>query len=80
MIFFAVKTRRMADKEDSQKSEGNSKNLMTKEDVARIQSAEAKQHGGGVEKGGFTSRAQRAAEKNEAAEKSKDNPENKTET
>ena len=51
----------MADKEDSQKSEGNSENLMTRDDAAGIQRAEAKQHGGGVEKGSFASRAQRAA-------------------
>lgn len=41
------------------------KTPMTKEAAARIQSSEAKEHGGGVPKGGFASRAQRAAEKNE---------------
>ena len=63
----------MADKEDSKKSEG--KTEMTKEDAARIQRAEAKKHGGGVEKGSFPARAQRAAAKNEAAGKGEDKPE-----
>ncbi len=38
---------------------------MTKEAASRIQSSEAKQHGGGVPKGGFSSRAQRASAHNE---------------
>ena len=38
---------------------------MDKEAAARIQRAEAKQHGGGVEKGGFAARAQAAADKRE---------------
>lgn len=36
---------------------------MTSEAAARIQSAEAKKSGGKVEKGSFTTRAQRAAAK-----------------
>lgn len=38
---------------------------MKAQDAARIQSAEAKAGGGGVEKGGFAARAQRAAAHNE---------------
>ena len=53
------------DKEGSQKSGGGSKHLMDKEAASRIQSAEAKQHGGGVEKGSFASRAQSTADKRE---------------
>lgn len=53
------------DKEESQKTDGGSKHLMDKEAAARIQRAEAKQHGGGVEKGGFAARAQAAADKRE---------------
>lgn len=37
---------------------------MTQEAASRIQSAEARQGGGGAEKGGFASRAQAAAAKN----------------
>ena len=50
------------DKPGSQ-SGGEPKNPMTKEDASRIQRAEAKQHGGGVEKGSFASRAQSTADK-----------------
>ena len=50
------------DKQGSQ-SGGEPKNPTTKEDASRIQSAEAKQHGGGVEKGSFASRAQSTADK-----------------
>ncbi len=46
------------------KEEGKS-TPMTKEAAARIQSAEAKQHGGGVSKEDFASRAQSSAAKNE---------------
>ena len=55
------------DNQGSQSSGGNAqpKNPMTKEDAARIQSSEAKQHGGGVPKGGFSSRAQSTADKRE---------------
>lgn len=53
------------DKEGSQKTDGGSKHLMDKEAASRIQSAEAKQHGGGVEKGSFASRAQSTADKRE---------------
>jgi len=53
------------DKQGSQQSGGEPKNPMTKEDAARIQSAEAKQHGGEVEKGSFPARAQAAADKRE---------------
>jgi hypothetical protein len=38
---------------------------MTSQAASRIQSAEARAHGGGVEKGSFASRAQSAAAKNE---------------
>ena len=50
------------DKPGSQ-SGGEPKNPMNKEAAARIQSSEAKQHGGGVEKGSFASRAQSTADK-----------------
>ena len=53
------------DKEGGQKSGGEPKNPMTKEAASRIQRAEAKQHGGGVEKEGFAARAQAAADKRE---------------
>ena len=53
------------DKEGGQKTGGGSKNLMDKEAASRIQAAEAKQHGGGVEKGSFASRAQSTADKRE---------------
>ena len=53
------------DKQGSPQSGGEAKNPMTKEDAARIQSAEAKQHGGEVEKGSFPARAQAAADKRE---------------
>ena len=53
------------DREGGQKTDGGSKNLMDKEAASRIQRAEAKQHGGGVEKGSFASRAQSTADKRE---------------
>ena len=53
------------DKEEGQKTDGGSKDLMDKEDASRIQAAGAKQHGGGVEKGSFPARAQAAADKRE---------------
>ena len=71
MSFIAILNRRqqllgifhkIMDKQGSQ-SGGEPKNPMTKEDASRIQSAEAKQHGGGVEKGSFASRAQSTADK-----------------
>ena len=62
-----VKTVTMDDK-GGQKSEGKPKTEMDKEAAARIQSAEAKKNDGKVEKGTFAPRAQRAADKNEAAE------------
>lgn len=43
----------------SKNNTGPSHNPMTPEAVARIQSSEAKAHGGGVPKDSFTSRAQR---------------------
>ena len=52
------------DKGDQQ-SGGEPKNPMTKEDAARIQSSNAKQHGGEVHKGSFPARAQAAAAKHE---------------
>ena len=53
------------DKEGGQKTDGGSEHLMDKKVSARIQSSEAKQHGGGVEKGSFASRAQSTADKRE---------------
>ena len=53
------------DKEGGHKADGGSKHLIDKEAAARIQSAEAKQHGGGVEKGSFAPRAQSTADKRE---------------
>ena len=53
------------DKEGGHKTDGGSKHLMDKVAAARIQSSEAKQHGGGVEKGSFASRAQSTADKRE---------------
>ena len=53
---------KIMDKQGSQ-SGAEPKNPMTKEDASRIQSAEAKQHGGGVPKGSFASRAQSTADK-----------------
>ena len=56
----------MSDKPDNgQTGQAPPKNPMTKEDAARIQSAEAKKHGGGVPKGSFPARAQAAADKHE---------------
>ena len=53
------------DKEGGHNTDGGSKHLMDKEAASRIQSSEAKQHGGGVEKGSFASRAQSTADKRE---------------
>ena len=53
------------DKDEGQKTDGGSKDLMDKEAASRIQAAGAKQHGGGVEKGSFPARAQAAADKRE---------------
>ena len=53
------------DQQGGQKSGGEPKNPMTKDAASRIQSSEAKQHGGGVPKGGFSSRAQSTADKRE---------------
>lgn len=52
------------DKGDQQ-SGGEPKKPMTTKDAARIQSSNAKQHGGEVDKGSFPARAQAAAAKNE---------------
>ena len=52
-------------KDVGHKTDGGSKHLMGKEAASRIQSAEAKQHGGGVEKGSHASRAQSTADKRE---------------
>ena len=54
----------MADKGD-QKSGAEPKKPMTKEDAARIQSSNAKQNDGKVDKGTFPARAQAAADKRE---------------
>ena len=48
----------------SQQQEGAKSTPMTPEAAARVQSAEAKAHGGGAEVGGFAARAQSAAAKN----------------
>ena len=53
------------DNQGDQRLGGEAKNPMTKGDASRIQSAEAKQHGGGVPKGSFASRAQSTADKRE---------------
>ena len=53
------------DKEGGHKTDGGPKHKMDKEAASRIQSSEAKQHGGGVEKGSFASRAQSTADKRE---------------
>ena len=53
---------KIMDKQGSQ-SGGEPKNPMTKEDASRIQSAEAKQHGGGVPEGSFASSAQSTTDK-----------------
>lgn len=73
---FAARAQAAADKRENKKtrkggkkSGGQPKHLMTKEDAVRIQSAEAKQHGGGVEKGSFASRAQSTADKREPESK-----------
>lgn len=50
------------DQQGGQKSGGEPKNPMTKDASSRIQSSEAKQHGGGVPKGSFASRAQSTAD------------------
>ena len=53
------------DNQGDQRLGGEAKNPMTKEDASRIQSAEAKEHGGGVPEDGFASRAQSTADKRE---------------
>ena len=53
------------DKEGRQKTDGGSKHKMDKEAASRIQSSQAKQHGGGVEKGSFAARAESTADKRE---------------
>lgn len=53
------------DNEEGKKSGEEPKNPTTKGDAARIQRAEAKKHGGQVEKGGHAARAQAAADKRE---------------
>lgn len=55
------------DKQGTQSAGDNAqpKNPMNKEAASRIQSSEAKQHGGGVPKGSFASRAQSTADKRE---------------
>ena len=51
---------------EGHKTDGGSKHLMDKEAASRIHSSEAKKkHGGGVEKGSFTARAQSTADKRE---------------
>jgi len=50
------------DKEGGQKTDGGSKHKMDKEAASRIQSSQAKQHGGGVEKGSFAARAESTAD------------------
>ena len=53
------------DKEGGHKTDGGPKNEMDKEAASRIQSSDAKKHGGEVEKGSFPSRAQSTADKRE---------------
>lgn len=53
------------EKEGGQQTGGEPKNPMTKEAASRIQSSEAKKHGGEVKKGTFPPRAQAAADKHE---------------
>ena len=68
VCFFSAQKIRVAgnidkmDKPGSQ-SGGEPKNPMKQDAAARIQSSEAKQHGGGVPKGSFSSRAQSTADK-----------------
>ena len=72
MNFIAILNRRqrllgifphkIMDKQGSQ-SGGEPKNPMTQEAASRIQSAEAKQHGGGVPEGSFASSAQSTTDK-----------------
>jgi len=63
--FFRSEVAARMDKEGGQKTDGGSKDLMDKEAASRIQSAEAKQHGCGVEEGSFGARAQSTADKRE---------------
>ena len=63
--FFRSDIATTMDKEGGQKTGGGSVNLMDKEAASRIQAAEAKKKGGGVEKGSFASRAQSTADKRE---------------
>ena len=51
---------------DGKDTQETKKTPMTPDAAARIQSKEAKKNDGKVEEGGFASRAQRAAAKNEA--------------
>ena len=57
------------EKEGDQQTGGEPKNPMTKEAASRIQSSEAKKHGGEVKKGSWAARAQSAADKNENKDK-----------
>ena len=52
---------------DGKDTQGTKKTPMTPDAAARIQSSEARENDGKVEKGGFAARAQRGAAKNEAA-------------
>ena len=69
VFFFSEQKIRVAgnihkmDKPAGSQSGGEPKNPMTQDAAARIQSHEAKEHGGGVPKGGFSSRAQSTADK-----------------
>ena len=55
----------MLDPQDNKKSGTEPKKPITKEDASRIQSADAKKHGGEVGEGDFAPRAQSAADKHE---------------
>ena len=57
------------DPQGKQASGTEPKKQMTKEDASRIQSAEAKKHGGEVKKGDLAPRAQSAADKHENEKK-----------
>ena len=55
----------MLDPQEKQKSGTEAKKPITKEGASRIQSAEAKKHGGEVGEGDFAPRAPSAADKHE---------------
>ncbi len=64
LVFVALENC-LAPAEMSGRGEGKKSTPMTKEDASRIQSSEAKKHGGEVSKDSFAARAQSAADKND---------------